>query len=254
MSGSDVAGGEMDFRGLSDSDIEALIAGDRVAGSPGQLSELVAALRTEFDVTPTVNVGTALGEFIDVVDVTSVPAASGVGGKRRLATKAAAVFGAVSVKVMLGAAVAAASVGGAHALGVVDVPGLPDGGRSAPVQDDPGVPGQIEPDQGPMKDHDESREPPPGSRGPLVDATVPAAGAGNDGEGCEFGQETAVTGSAAAAEQRRDDALAVDACDLDQAPSETQPVQPQSVTQGPPRDVPPGAAENVPPDRTPLGG
>ena len=127
MSLRDVLSSGMNFRKLSDADIEALIAGDPVAGTPGPVTELVGALRSEYDATPTVGVGTALGDFINVVERTTIPTATRARRKARLGTKAAAVFGALSANMLLGVAVAAASVGGAQVLGVVDVVDVVDG-------------------------------------------------------------------------------------------------------------------------------
>lgn len=60
------------------------------------------------------------------------PAASG--GRRRARAATAALVGTVTGKVLLGGAVAAAAMGGLHAAEVVDVPVLPDVGRSAPAE------------------------------------------------------------------------------------------------------------------------
>lgn len=82
-----------------------------------------------------------------------VVVAAGAGG---VVAKAAVVAGSLTAKVVLAATVTAASVGGAHVVGVVDVPGLPDRGSEAqgetptgpdgveaPVQDGAGtVPGR----------------------------------------------------------------------------------------------------------------
>jgi hypothetical protein len=55
--------------------------------------------------------------------------------RRRMLTALSAFLATLTGKVVLGAAVVAASVGGAHAAGVVDVPGLPD--RPSVVEDAP---------------------------------------------------------------------------------------------------------------------
>ncbi len=246
-----VAWGGMKFRGLSDADIEALIAGELVAGTP-ELSALVGALRGEFDVTPTVQVRTALGEFIDVLDVrtSTVPSSAGNGGG--LAAKAAAVFGAVSVKVLLGAALAAASVGGAHVLGFVDVPGLPDKAPTARVEIP--VPALDAPVENPAAV--EQVEIQPTRQTDLPQQPSASAGAVVErGTGCEFSQETVETRSREATEQGRADGLPIGPCDVDQAPSHTLPDQARKDLRGPPADVPSGPpAEIVPPGRTPRGG
>jgi hypothetical protein len=264
MSHSDVAGGEMNFNRISDADIEALIAGEPVAGAPGQLTELVGALRSEFDATPAVGVGTALGEFIDVIDLTTTPTVTSAGRARGLGTKAAAVFGAVSVKILLGAAVAAASVGGAHVLGVVDVPGLPnitdtmpveipEPVRDTPVQ--PPVP--IETDDGSSAGQGE-QDRLPGSEGSVPEPIVPATDGPEPGDGCELGLETAGTNAGGATEALDGvEVLPADPCTIYQVPDESdsgEPGRPEDVPAGPPESVPAGLPENVSPGRTPPGG
>lgn len=264
MSGLDVAGGEMNFRRISDADIESLIAGEPVAGAPGQLTELVGALRSELDATPTVGVGTALGEFIDVVDLTTTPTVTSAGRARGLGIKAAAVFGAVSVKVLLGAVVAAASVAGAHVLGVVDAPGLPNITDTVPVEIPEPVhdtpvqpPAPIETDDGsPAGQGEQDRL--PGSEGAVPEPIVPATDGPEPGDGCEFGQETAETNAGGATENRGGvEGLPADPCTIQQVPDQSEagePGRPEDVPAGPPESVPAGLPENVSPGRTPPGG
>jgi hypothetical protein len=61
-------------------------------------------------------------------DVSTVPAADlpTIRRRKRILTTLSGVLATITGKVVLGTAVAAASVGAAHAAGVVDVPGLPD--------------------------------------------------------------------------------------------------------------------------------
>jgi hypothetical protein len=260
MSRSDVAGGEMNFHRLSDADIETLIAGDLAAGTPGQLTELVGALRSEFDATPTVGVGTSLGEFIDVIDLTTTPTptVTSAGRAGGLGTKAAAVFAAVSVKVLLGAAVAAASVGGAHVLGVVDVPGLPNITNTVPVEipepvDDTPVsaPTPIETDEVPSVGQGE-QDRLSVVEGAVPESIVPAPDGPEPGEGCAFGQETVETNAGGAAETRGNDGVPVDPCTVNEA-VDTAPGQSPAGEPGRPEDVPAGLAVNVSPGRTPPG-
>jgi hypothetical protein len=254
----------MNFSRLSDADIEALIAGEPAAGAPGQIAELVGALRSEFDATPTVGIGTALGEYIDVVDLTTTPAVTSAGRARGLGTKAAAVFGAVSVKLLLGAAVAAASVGGAHVLGVVDVPGLPNTTDTVPVEIPERVhdtpvqpPAPIETyDGSPAGQSEQDRV--PGSEGSVVEPIVPTTDGHEPGDGCEFGQETAGTNAGGANEALDGvEGLPADPCTIHQVPDSAQarePGRPEDVQSGPPESVPAGLPENVSPGRTPPGG
>lgn len=285
MNGSDVAWGEMNFRGLSDADIEALIAGEPAAGAPSQLSELVGGLRSEFDTTPAARVGTALGEFIDIVDLTTTPTVAAASRPGGLGTKAVAVFGALSLKVLLGAAVAAASVGGAQALGVIDVPGLPNRAPATQV-DVPGPPLDV-PGEGPAQSEPDRFVPDSdpglgtglsGADGVVVEPSVSQAGNSEAGEGCEFGQQTTESGTDGAADNRPADGLSVDPCNSGQAPtvvaSDQVPTgprnspetilpgrtgqgpagRPEDVSPGRGEDAPPGLAENISPDRTPRSG
>lgn len=64
MTGLGVAGGEMNFQRLRDADIEALIAGEPAARVPGQVTELVRALRSEFNATPTAGAGVDAPGFL----------------------------------------------------------------------------------------------------------------------------------------------------------------------------------------------
>ncbi len=257
MSSSDVVWGDMNFRGLSDADIEALIAGEPVAGAPARLGELVGTLRSEFDVTPAVTVGMALGEFIDVVDVTVAQVSSGPGGTVGMAAKAAALFGAVSTKILLGAAVAvaAASVGGAHALGVIDVPGLPNRAANTevdvpgPVQDAPSEdPARIEQDRFAPDGDSGLPAGSPGAADVIVEPSVPQAGTPDEpGDGCEFGQQTAEIGSDVAAQNRPTVAPTVASCDHDQPPPTVSPGQNPTDGQSPSPGVAPAVSEQVPP-------
>jgi hypothetical protein len=130
MSDFDVDIGGMSTGLLSDSDAEALIAGDRVDGVPPQLGDMLSTIREQATEGPGVPISGALTEFIiaRTASVTPIGAASAKAnrpGPRRFAKKAAAASTIVPAKLLIGATMAAAAVGGAQAFGVVDVPLLP---------------------------------------------------------------------------------------------------------------------------------
>lgn len=150
----------MERRRLTDSAIESLIAGESVAGTPAQLTEMVAALRNYSAALPDVPVSGALKEFI--VDGARqrpfVTAANSEPSKRTKLwyAKVAAAVGAVPAHLLLGTTVAVAAVGGVFVLNVVDGPHVPNPrppietpepsttvpvvetpGRGAPVVDQP---------------------------------------------------------------------------------------------------------------------
>ncbi|MGI9605506.1 MAG: hypothetical protein ACR2P0_05145 [Acidimicrobiales bacterium] len=81
-------------------------------------------LRAESADLPPVVPSAALREFVGVGRIPAVTDDE----RRRFGAgaKVAAAVGAVGVKILIGGAMAAASVAGAHTSGVVDVPGLPD--------------------------------------------------------------------------------------------------------------------------------
>ncbi|HUF99258.1 MAG TPA: hypothetical protein VMM60_14095, partial [Ilumatobacter sp.] len=133
MSDFDVVDDSMMNRRLSDADIEALIAGAPVPGAPAPLTELLVTLRQRAAAAPSVAASGALREFIGdassvlaPIDTANVRAAV---RKRRpvpVLAKATAVLGLVPTYALIGAAAAAAAVGSAQMLGVVDVSFLPD--------------------------------------------------------------------------------------------------------------------------------
>ena len=255
MTGLGVAGGEMNFRRLRDADIEALIAGEPAARVPGRVAELAGALRSEFDATPTVGVGTALGEFLDVVDLTTTPTATSAGSGGGLGTKAAAVFGVLSVKMLLGAAVAAASVGGAHVLGVVDVPGLPNIANTVLVEipepaHDTSIqpPALIESDDGARGGQGE-QDHLPVSEGPTPEPIAPTPDGPEPGDACEFGQETAEINAGSAAETSGNDGVPVDPCAINRDAAEASLDRGQAGEPGRPDDVPSDHSEGSPASR-----
>lgn len=130
MSDSDVDTGGMGTRRLSDSDAEALISGRPVEGVPSELGDMLSTMREQAASGPGVPISGALAEFIveSAPSVTPIGAASSMTslrGSRRIAKKAAAGFAIVPAKILIGATMAAAAVGGAQAFGIVDVPLLP---------------------------------------------------------------------------------------------------------------------------------
>ncbi len=133
MSGSDVDTIETMGPRLSDTDAEALIAGQPVAGVPPELSDMLSMMRDRVTTGPNVRLTGALCEFVEesVASVTPIRTKASTAASprtRSLARKAVAGFAIVPAKIFIGATMAAAAVGGAQALGVVDVPMLPGSG------------------------------------------------------------------------------------------------------------------------------
>lgn len=120
----------MDRRRLTDSAIEALIAGDSVVGAPAQLTEMVASLRNYSAALPDVPVSGALKEFIVDGSLLRPPvsAANTESAKRTKLwfAKVAAAVGAVPAQLLLGTTVAVAAVGGVYVLSGVDRSHVPD--------------------------------------------------------------------------------------------------------------------------------
>jgi hypothetical protein len=123
-----VSDSEMEHPDLTDAEIDELIDGRGASGVAAPLAEFVAALRSEYSATPDVTAGPALAEFLDVIELKPTPVAATAGSSRRNRVLAgvAAFVATTTGKIVLGTAVAAASVGGAHAAEVIDVPGLPE--------------------------------------------------------------------------------------------------------------------------------
>ena len=125
MNDFDVPPFEMDDNSPFDLD-DAASNGDCTAGSSA-VHEYFGELRQMFETTTDVPVGASLAEFIDVVDLTSTTVADTAPGKKRKMITGISTFIATTTgKIVLGTTVAAASVGGAHAADLVDVPGLPE--------------------------------------------------------------------------------------------------------------------------------
>jgi hypothetical protein len=133
MSDFGVGTGGMSMRRLSDSDAEALIAGDRVDGVPTALDAMLSTMRERAESVQGIPISGALSEFIIKGDLSAIAAGAGTfraspGRFGPTAKRAAAAFAIVPAKILIGASIAAAAVGGAQAFGIVDVPLLPDPG------------------------------------------------------------------------------------------------------------------------------
>ena len=117
----------MHYKDRTNAEIEALINGEPTLGTSVALSEFISQLRAEYKTTESVPVGTALGEFLDVADlIPTACALSGPSRRKKMLAGIGAFVATTTGKIVLGTAVAAASVGTAQATQLVDIPGLPD--------------------------------------------------------------------------------------------------------------------------------
>jgi hypothetical protein len=133
MSDFGVGTGGMSMRRLSDSDAEALIAGGRVDGVPAALDAMLSTMRERAESVQGIPISGALSEFIIKGNLSAIAAGAGTfraspGRFGPTAKRAAAAFAIVPAKILIGASIAAAAVGGAQAFSIVDVPLLPDPG------------------------------------------------------------------------------------------------------------------------------
>lgn len=117
----------MNRRRLSDTDIEALIGGRPVDGVPVQLNAMLSTMREQAQTGPSVPISGALSEFIIDANPSAVPVNAEIvtassRWSRPIATRAAAVLAIVPAKILIGATMAAAALGGAQAFGVVAAP------------------------------------------------------------------------------------------------------------------------------------
>lgn len=164
---------------LDDRMVERLLAGrlDRERADLQALSSFVDTLREASTTVPAVarpelvaifQTGLISGELPP--DVAGQPTSHGSRRRRMLETLSAFVA-TLTGKVVLGSAAVAASVGGAHAAGVVDVPGLPDRGSAVvdvpAVVDAPVVPDAADP-AGSRPDADTGQPADPGVDGSSV--------------------------------------------------------------------------------------
>jgi hypothetical protein len=121
---------------LDDTVVEAVLSGSLEDDQAGfaELTMLVAELRlaasqptprvVRQELAVLVTTGSVPGSVPDAA--VSVPANEHLSRRRRMLSLLSTFVATLTGKVVLGTAVAAASVGAAHAVGVVDVPGLPD--------------------------------------------------------------------------------------------------------------------------------
>lgn len=144
MSNFDDSSSEMHDDTLSAEEVEALIEGSSARPDLGELETLFAEVRALPNRTESPKISAALAEFVGVdltpnpepivlgdVDETIVLTSSAAPSaqpvrRNSMIGQAAAFLGTIGGKVVVGTTVAAASLGGAHATGAVDVPYLPD--------------------------------------------------------------------------------------------------------------------------------
>ena len=95
---------------------------------PARVCELVGELLAEYAATPMVEPNSSLVEFLNVAPLPQTTEAVPFRPTRsnKLLTGVGAFVATTVGKMVLGTAIAAASVGGAHAANIIDVPGLPD--------------------------------------------------------------------------------------------------------------------------------
>ena len=216
MKDFDVLTDGMKKRRLSDPDVAALVAGRRVDGAPLGLDAMLSAMRERAESGPSVPISGALSEFIIEAHPSAIPADARLleRSQRRswpVAKRAAAVVALVPAKILIGASMAAAAVGGAQAFGVVDVPLLPGPGPSV-VTTIPAEPVPPETTDAPAKPApttvpsvSTSKEAPethrtipvrptvneaPVTVRPAIPPTLPPQAAVEGAPGCELGQAT----------------------------------------------------------------
>lgn len=196
---------------LTDAAIEALIDGQPTPGTPGVMADLVTELRVEYLATPEVQASPALAAFMAVVDLTDTPQAEHLGPTRRtkMISGISAFVATTTGKILLGTAVAAASIGGGQAARLIDVPGLPDASPAIAVVEietvDPAVADTETTEADAVVEADDSAV----SHGQQVSDFVHTT----DLEGCEKGQATAAIASSKASDHRQNPERAKDPCD-----------------------------------------
>jgi hypothetical protein len=172
MTALDDSGGEVDRRDLTEELIDELTA-DTAAGTRAEslVTEFLLELRSQYGTPAEPDVRAALAEFVDV-DLSNrrdLPSRAGSPApgtaahppvlpawepttttrRIRVLSSIATFLGTVTGKIVLGATVATATVSGAQATGVVDIPTLPSS------DDEPGV---VETDDGEIGDVNGGRE------------------------------------------------------------------------------------------------
>ena len=117
---------------FSDDEVEELLSG---TGDPSPLGAALDSIRHHYASIPAADPGPELSEFVslDLVESFSTPASVtdvvvdlSDASRQRRRLPIAAVAGTVVGKLVIGVSVAAASIGGFHAGGLVDVPLLPE--------------------------------------------------------------------------------------------------------------------------------
>ena len=184
---------------------------------------MLSAMRERSESGPSVPISGALSEFIIEAHPSVISAGAGPlkTSQRRswpVAKRAAAVLAMVPAKILIGASMAVAAVGGAQAFGVVDVPLLPGPGPSV-VTTIPAEPVPSETSDAPAKPvpttvpsgstskaatETHRTIPPrpavneaPVTSPPTSPPTLPPQAAVEGAPGCEFGQDTSARPTAA---------------------------------------------------------
>ena len=139
----------MSYEKITNAWAEELISGSASVDGDAGLVGVIAELREFPDALPVMAPSCLLQEFLGVTPLASISPAAPRSGerKRKMLSAVGALVATASGKIVLGTAVAAASVGGVHAADVVDVPGLPDVVH-APAPADFGVPVEDANDNG----------------------------------------------------------------------------------------------------------
>jgi chemotaxis protein histidine kinase CheA len=171
MSTFDDSSFEMHDDSLTPEAAERLLDGETLSPEFTDLTAMVNDVRTMTSATPTPAVRGALAEYVGVgltaAESAEPPAPAAVSADLDLTTadqpRRRTVFaevltfaGTVSGKLLLGGAVAVASVSGAQATGIVDLPGLPDKETTVVVAD---TPVDEAPAELPLEDKVEESEP-----------------------------------------------------------------------------------------------
>jgi hypothetical protein len=152
---------EMHNNDLTSEAVERLVNGDYDSPAHTDLAAIVSEMRGLASGVPTPKPGSALSEFVGVgLVINEIPVGtpdaevdlrSLEGGEIEAPTRRNSVFAQIATfagtfggKVAVSGVIAAASVTGAHATGVVDVPGLPDTGAEIETIDTQLIDGNVE--------------------------------------------------------------------------------------------------------------
>jgi len=153
MTTDDVHGDDMAHPELSDEQLAALLDGNSDAPAGHPVADAIIRARQQLEAEPAPTPGAALSEFLGVGRVAPpIPQSVADGAllefppetddsprRTPVLTSLSAFIGTLTGKLLVSSTIAAASVGGAHAAGVVDIPGLPD-------SDPPSVTETLDPD------------------------------------------------------------------------------------------------------------